>query len=44
MPDHEARIVVAGKGREALAAYAVEIRAKGGSLPAPHHAVGTVAA
>jgi predicted RNase H-like HicB family nuclease len=29
---------------EALAAYADELRERGGSLPAPHHAAGTVAA
>ncbi|HEY4812055.1 MAG TPA: type II toxin-antitoxin system HicB family antitoxin [Solirubrobacteraceae bacterium] len=29
---------------EALAAYADDLRGRGGSLPAPHHAAGTVAA
>ena len=30
--------------REALAAYVADLRARGGSLPAPHHTTGTVAA
>jgi predicted RNase H-like HicB family nuclease len=29
---------------EALAAYADDLRKRGGSLPAPHHTTGTVAA
>jgi len=29
---------------EALAAYTDDLRQRGGSLPAPHHAVGTIAA
>jgi predicted RNase H-like HicB family nuclease len=30
--------------KEALAAYADDLRKRGGSLPAPHHTTGTVAA
>jgi predicted RNase H-like HicB family nuclease len=30
--------------REALAAYAEDLRERGQALPAPHHAAGTVAA
>lgn len=30
--------------KEALSAYAEDLRGRGVSLPAPHHAVGTVAA
>jgi predicted RNase H-like HicB family nuclease len=37
------RAVVAKRIREALAAYADDVREHGGSLPAPHHAAGTVA-
>jgi predicted RNase H-like HicB family nuclease len=29
---------------EALAAYAADLRGRGGALPAPHHTAGTVAA
>ncbi len=37
------RAVVARRIREALTAYADDLRERGGSLPAPHHAAGTVA-
>jgi predicted RNase H-like HicB family nuclease len=37
------RAVVAKRIREALAAYTDDLREHGGSLPAPHHAAGTVA-
>ncbi len=30
--------------REALAAYAEDLSLRGGSLPAPHHTAGTIAA
>jgi predicted RNase H-like HicB family nuclease len=38
------RVEVADRIQEALSAYADDIRERGGSLPAPHHDVGTVAA
>ncbi|HXM86251.1 MAG TPA: type II toxin-antitoxin system HicB family antitoxin [Solirubrobacteraceae bacterium] len=37
------RAVVTKRIREALTAYADDLRERGGSLPAPHHAAGTVA-
>jgi predicted RNase H-like HicB family nuclease len=38
------RAEVADRIREALRAYADDVHDRGGSLPAPHHAAGTVAA
>jgi predicted RNase H-like HicB family nuclease len=38
------RSEVSERIEEALAAYADDLRSRGGSLPAPHHAAGTVAA
>lgn len=38
------RFEVGGRIEEALAAYADDLRRRGGSLPAPHHTGGTVAA
>ncbi len=38
------RSEVAERIQEALGAYSEELRARGESLPAPHHAAGTVAA
>ena len=38
------REVVGDRIREALAAYAEDLRERGQVLPAPHHSVGTVAA
>lgn len=35
---------VAARIREALAAYTDDLRQRGGTLPAPHHIAGTVAA
>ncbi|HTZ64675.1 MAG TPA: type II toxin-antitoxin system HicB family antitoxin [Solirubrobacteraceae bacterium] len=35
---------VAGRIQEALAAYRDDLRLQGRSLPAPHHAAGTIAA
>ncbi len=35
---------VAERIKEALAAYAADLQQRGRSLPAPHHAAGTVAA
>ena len=37
------RAVAAKRIREALAAYADDLRERGDSLPTPHHAAGTVA-
>jgi predicted RNase H-like HicB family nuclease len=38
------RAEVADRIQEALSAYAEDLRERGGSLPAPHHAAGTAAA
>ena len=38
------RAEVAQRIEEAVAAYAEDLRERGGSLPLPHHAAGTVAA
>jgi predicted RNase H-like HicB family nuclease len=38
------RLEVDERIKEALAAYADDLRERGESLPAPHHAAGTVAA
>jgi predicted RNase H-like HicB family nuclease len=37
------RAMVSKRIREALTAYADDLRERGDSLPAPHHAAGTVA-
>ena len=37
------RSEVAGRMREALSAYAEDLRERGDSLPAPHHAAETLA-
>ena len=38
------RAEVADRIQEALNAYAEDLRERGGSMPTPHHAAGTVAA
>jgi predicted RNase H-like HicB family nuclease len=38
------RAEVTERIQEALSAYADDLQQRGGSLPAPHHAAGTVAA
>ncbi|HEX5852584.1 MAG TPA: type II toxin-antitoxin system HicB family antitoxin [Solirubrobacteraceae bacterium] len=40
----ETRAEVTERIGEALATYAEDLRQRGGSLPAPHHVAGTIAA